>query len=199
MLDALPVPVPLVCGVSGAVLRRAASGDATAIIALLADDPISASRGDRAAGEDQPGYEAALAAVLAEPCNDLLVVECDGEIAGTFQLTLIPGMARRGARRLLIEAVRVRSDLRSAGLGSAMMRWVTDVAAAELDAALVQLTSDAARADAHRFYERLGFVGSHVGFKYAVTPCPTARATGSPACADAADSRAPRAGGPARR
>ena len=37
-----------------------------------------------------------------------------------------------------------------------------------LGAALVQLTSDAARTEAHRFYERLGYVGSHVGFKYNV-------------------------------
>jgi hypothetical protein len=29
----------------------------------------------------------------------------------------------------------------------------------------VQLTSNNARSDAHRFYERLGFVPSHVGFK----------------------------------
>jgi GNAT superfamily N-acetyltransferase len=89
---------------------------------------------------------------------------------GTFQLTRIPGMARQGSTRLLVEAVRVRSDLRSGGIGGAMMRWVTDVAAPALGVSLVQLTSDAARTDAHRFYERLGFTGSHVGFKYRVRP-----------------------------
>ena len=72
------------------------------------------------------------------------------------------------ARRLLVEAVRVRSDLRSSGIGSAVMRWVGDAAAPALGAAMVQLTSDAARTDAHRFYERLGYVGSHRGFKYTV-------------------------------
>ncbi|MFS2242947.1 GNAT family N-acetyltransferase [Microbacterium sp. OR16] len=78
----------------------------------------------------------------------------------------MPGMARQGARRLLVEAVRVRSDLRSGGIGSALMRWVSEDAAPALGAAMVQLTSDAARTDAHRFYERLGYIGSHVGFKY---------------------------------
>ncbi len=34
--------------------------------------------------------------------------------------------------------------------------------------ALVQLTSDKRRTDAHRFYERLGFVASHEGFKLAL-------------------------------
>jgi GNAT superfamily N-acetyltransferase len=62
--------------------------------------------------------------------------------------------------------VRVHGDARSSGIGSAMIRRVTDVAAEALDAGLVQLTSDAVRTDAHRFDERLGFVGSHVGFKY---------------------------------
>ncbi|MBO0981731.1 GNAT family N-acetyltransferase [Microbacterium sp. SD291] len=165
MLDALPLPHPLDSRSGRALLRRAVPEDADAVIALLSDDPISAARGDRASAEDRPAYATALAEILADPSNDLLVVELRGEVVGTLQLTLVPGMARRGARRLLVEAVRVRSDLRSSGLGSATMRWVSDDAAPALDVALVQLTSDAARTDAHRFYERLGYVGSHVGFK----------------------------------
>ncbi|MFY9713602.1 MAG: GNAT family N-acetyltransferase, partial [Microbacterium sp.] len=113
-------------------------------------------------------YVAALMEILAEPSNDLLVVELDGSVVGTLQLTSIPGMSRRGSRRLLVEAVRVRSDLRSSGIGSAVMRWVSASAAPAVGAAIVQLTSDASRTDAHRFYERLGYVGSHRGFKYAV-------------------------------
>lgn len=89
-----------------------------------------------------------------------------GEPIATMQLTRIPGLTRRGATRLLIEAVRVSSAHRSSGIGSAMMTWVVEVAAPAAGATLVQLTSDAARVDAHRFYERLGFVGSHRGFKY---------------------------------
>lgn len=85
-----------------------------------------------------------------------------------MQLTVIPGMARRGSTRLLVEAVRVSSERRSAGIGGEMMRWVMGPAALACGASLVQLTSDAARVDARRFYERLGFVGSHVGFKYHV-------------------------------
>ncbi|MFC4139987.1 MULTISPECIES: GNAT family N-acetyltransferase [unclassified Microbacterium] len=168
MLDALPLPHPFESRAGAAVLRRATPADADAVIALLADDPISASRGDQASDDDRPAYTAALVEILAEPSNDLLVVELDGSVVGTLQLTLIPGMARQGAKRLLVEAVRVRSTRRSSGIGSAVMRWVSDAAAPALGAALVQLTSDAARTDAHRFYERLGYTGSHVGFKYRV-------------------------------
>jgi len=169
MLASLPLPHVIDSHVGRATLRRATIADVDGIIALLADDPISASRGDRAADGDRPAYLSALGGILAEPSNDLLVVELGDAIVGTLQLTSIPGMARRGSRRLLVEAVRVRSDLRSSGIGSAVMRWVASTAAPALGASMVQLTSDAARTDAHRFYERLGFVGSHVGFKYAVT------------------------------
>ncbi len=136
---------------------------------LLADDPISATRGDKADASDTAAYRTALAEIATDPANDLLVmVNGKDEPLATMQLTRIPGMARRGSTRLLIEAVRVRSDNRSSGIGSAMMGWVTGTAAPAVGAALVQLTSDEARQDAHRFYERLGFIGSHRGFKYQV-------------------------------
>ncbi|SJN42394.1 Histone acetyltransferase HPA2 and related acetyltransferases [Microbacterium esteraromaticum] len=175
MLDALVLPQVLPSRADSeadgpVILRRATAADVEGLIALLADDPISASRGDIAAPDDHARYAAALRQILGDPSNDLLVAERADAVVGTFQLTLIPGMARRGSWRLLVEAVRVRSDLRSAGIGSAMMRWVTDEAASRLGADLVQLTSDAARVEAHRFYERLGFAGSHLGFKYPVRP-----------------------------
>ncbi|KQS10026.1 transcriptional regulator [Curtobacterium sp. Leaf183] len=169
MLHDLTLPVLLSPRSGDVTLRSAVHDDLDPLMALLSDDPVSAARGDVADESDRPRYATALRAVTEDPANALLVaVDRDGRLVGTFQLTRIPGMARQGSTRLLVEAVRVRSDLRSGGIGGAMMRWVTDVAAPALDVALVQLTSDAARVDAHRFYERLGFTGSHVGFKYRV-------------------------------
>jgi GNAT superfamily N-acetyltransferase len=148
-------------------MRRATLDDVDTILELLADDAVSAGRGDRNRPEDRPAYERAFAAIDRDPAQLLLVAESTADgVVGTMQLTLIPGMARRGAMRLQVEAVRVRSTRRSAGIGGRMIRWAMDVAPG-MGAALVQLTSDAARADAHRFYERLGFTASHVGFKYA--------------------------------
>lgn len=169
MIDDLALPVVLSARTGTVTLRDATDADLDALMALLADDPVSAARGDVADASDRPRYTAALRAVVEDPANALLVAQDQaGRLMGTFQLTRIPGMARQGSTRLLVEAVRVRSDLRSSGIGGAMMRWVTDVAAPALGVSLVQLTSDAARTDAHRFYERLGFTGSHVGFKYRV-------------------------------
>lgn len=160
------------------VLRRATLDDLSTIIDLLADDPISAARGDSADASDREAYEVAFAAIDRDPAQRLLVVvdsdgpsidgpSNDGPVVATMQLTVIPGLARRGAARLQIEAVRVASTQRNRGIGAAMMRWAIEDARAS-GVPLVQLTSDAARVDAHRFYERLGFEASHVGFKHRV-------------------------------
>ncbi|WP_440708862.1 GNAT family N-acetyltransferase [Herbiconiux sp. YIM B11900] len=171
MLDPLNLPVSVEATRASVLIRRADRDDLGAIMRLLADDPVSAGRGDTASRADEPAYAAGLDRILADPGNDLLVaVDETKGVVGTLQLTLIPGMARRGSTRLLVEAVRVASSERSSGIGGALMRWVTGTAARELGASLVQLTSDAARVDAHRFYTRLGFVDSHVGFKYTVAP-----------------------------
>jgi GNAT superfamily N-acetyltransferase len=177
VLSDLRLPTSVPARDAGVLVRRATPDDLRAIMRLLSDDPVSAGRGDVASDEDEGAYAAALSRILADPSNDLLVaVDGDQVVVGTLQLTVIPGMARRGSTRLLVEAVRVASTERSSGIGSALMRWVVGEAAVDLRAPLVQLTSDAARTDAHRFYQRLGFVDSHVGFKYPVTlPPPTAR------------------------
>src|SRR5690606_31585547 len=124
---------------------------------------------DVASPEDESAYRAALEAVLAAPGNDLLVVvDAQGTVIGTLQLTLIPRMARRGSTRLLVEAVRAASERRSGGGGRAHIRCTTDGVAPALGAGLVQLTSDAQRTDAPRFYLRLGFIDPRIGFKYRV-------------------------------
>ncbi|MFU8946379.1 GNAT family N-acetyltransferase [Mycetocola zhadangensis] len=169
MIASLTLPTTLATRSAMVTLRRATAVDLDALITLMSDDSISAARGDRADATDAPAYEAALVAVTTDPSNDILVAVDDKDVVvATLQLTRIPGLARRGATRLLIEAVRVSSSQRSNGIGSAIMRWVTDTAAPAVGARLVQLTSDEARKDAHRFYERLGFVGSHRGFKFSV-------------------------------
>lgn len=142
-------------------MRPARVEDLPEIVAMLADDPLGASREDL---DDPAPYRRAFDAIEADPHQHLVVADADGAVVGTLQLTVIPGLSRKGASRALIEAVRVHSGHRGDGLGAAMVRWAVDEARRQ-DCSLVQLTSDATRKDAHRFYERLGFTASHVGFK----------------------------------
>ena len=142
-------------------IRRAVADDVAAIVALIADDQIGQ---DRDGGELAP-YAQAFAAIDADPAQ-LLVVVTDplGAVVGTLQLTFIPGLARRGALRAQIEAVRVSQHLRGQGVGTELLAWAIHKAHRR-GCALVQLTSDKQRQDAHRLYGRLGFVASHEGFK----------------------------------
>ncbi|GAA3054005.1 hypothetical protein GCM10020000_40020 [Streptomyces olivoverticillatus] len=94
-----------------------------------------------------------------------MVAVRDGRTVGTLHLTVIPGLSRRGATRSLVEAVRIHRDERGSGLGTQLIQWAIEASRRE-GCSLVQLTSDATRVDAHRFYERLGFEASHLGFKY---------------------------------
>ncbi|WP_431491442.1 N-acetyltransferase family protein [Glutamicibacter sp.] len=153
------------------LLREAQAADLEQIIALMADDEIR--RAEYAgAGDEGEHYLEAFNEIDADPAHTLIVVEGnDGTIVGTMQLTTLPGLARRGAKRMQIEAVRVASGLRGGGLGTEMIRWA--IAEAEnKKISLIQLTSDAQRLDAHRFYEGLGFTASHVGFKMRIAISP---------------------------
>jgi GNAT superfamily N-acetyltransferase len=142
------------------VLRRATAGDVPAIVALLTDDPLGAAR----EGSGLPPYEAAFAAVDADPAHLLVVADDGGTVVGTLQLSFLPGLSRGGALRAQVEGVRVAAAARGRGLGEAMLRWCADEARRR-GAALLQLTTDTRRPGAHRFYERLGYVPSHVGMK----------------------------------
>jgi ribosomal protein S18 acetylase RimI-like enzyme len=147
-------------------VRRAERVDVPAIVDLIAADQIGAARDGSA---DLEPYERAFAAIDGDPAQLLVVVTepAGGAVVATLQLTVIPGLARRGSLRGQIEAVRVRADLRGRGLGQALMSWAIDEARRR-GCTLIQLTSDKRREDAIRFYGRLGFTASHEGLKLRV-------------------------------
>ncbi|WP_395351974.1 GNAT family N-acetyltransferase [Variovorax sp. UC122_21] len=151
------------------VFRTATRADLAAIVALLADDPLGREReaASPAADAIDARYLAAFEAIAAD-ANQQLVVATEGDtVVGTLQLSFIPGIARQGAWRGQIEAVRIASQRRDAGLGQRMFEWAI-ARCRERGCALVQLTTDKRRPDAHRFYEKLGFVASHEGYKLAL-------------------------------
>lgn len=143
------------------LFRQARRQDVPAIVAMLADDPLGAQREGDPADER---YLAAFDRIDADPYDELIVAERDGKVIGTMQLSYLAGLSRLGAERCQIEAVRVAAAARGQGLGRRMIQWAVDRARAR-GCAMVQLTSDKSRTDAHRFYASLGFTASHEGYK----------------------------------
>lgn len=113
---------------------------------------------------DDPRYRAAFDRIAADPSHRLIVAERDGEIVGTLQISILPGLPNFGMTRGHLENVHIRADQRGNGLGTELVQWAVE-RCREAGCGLVQLTSNKVRRDAHRFYERLGFVKSHEGMK----------------------------------
>lgn len=152
---------------SSVVLRRAKTDDLPAIVNLIAADPLGATRDGAKAAGDLAAYQRAFQVIDSDPAHVLIVAESGHDVVATMQLSFIPGLARRGALRAQIEAVRVHETYRGRGLGAAIFAWAINEAR-QRGCALVQLTTDKSRTSAHRFYERLGFVASHEGMKLAL-------------------------------
>ncbi|MFG2748153.1 GNAT family N-acetyltransferase [Streptomyces xanthophaeus] len=142
-------------------IRSATVADLPAVVAMLADDPLGASRESL---DDLTPYLAAFKRLDEDPHQHLVVAVRADRVVGTLQLTIVPGLSRKGSTRSIIEGVRVHADERGSGLGTRFIEWAIEKSRLE-GCQLVQLTSDVTRTDAHRFYERLGFTASHVGFK----------------------------------
>jgi GNAT superfamily N-acetyltransferase len=148
---------------SGLRIREARAGDLEAIVRLHEEDSLGQHR-DCWTLETRPAYEAAFAEIAASPGNTLYVAEEGGIVVGTFQLTFIPNLTGRGALRVKVESVKVAAARRSQGIGARMMAFAEEEARRR-GARLLELTSNKARTDAHRFYERAGYVRTHEGFK----------------------------------
>lgn len=144
-------------------MRDAREADLPAIVAMLADDEFGRAREDASLPLD-PAYVAAFHAIDGSGRQRLIVAERDGRIVGTLQLSFLAGISMHGAWRGQIEAVRIDGSLRGQGLGAQLVAWAVEECRAR-GCKAVQLTSHRDRADAHRFYERLGWERSHAGFK----------------------------------
>jgi GNAT superfamily N-acetyltransferase len=145
------------------IFRRATEADIPMITGLLADDILGSSR-EATGAESYLQYLNAFRVIDADVNQFLLVVDDEAKIVGTLQLTFILGLAGRGLKRGQIEAVRVASDRRGEKIGEAMLNWALEKYRRE-QCGIVQLTTDKTRTEAHRFYDKLGFRPSHIGYK----------------------------------
>lgn len=143
------------------IIREAERADLSAIVALLHEDVIREVDESEVPPE---AYAAAFDEITADAHQQLLVGELDGQVVATAQLTWVRHLTYVGGLMCQVESVRVRSDHRGLGLGRELMDHIVGVAR-ERGAVRVELTTNRARERAQEFYQRLGFVPSHVGMK----------------------------------
>lgn len=145
------------------LIRPAHVGDLPRIVELL--QALSLSDGARREDPaDLAPYERALREIDANPYQQVLVADYDHRVVGCVSLTVVPNLSYRGRPYLLIESMVVDAALRGKGIGRALVERCIEEARAA-GCFRLQLTSNRAREDAHRFYQRLGFVHSHHGYK----------------------------------
>ena len=149
------------------IFRVAVYDDVSSIIRLLADDELGSLR-EKFENPIPKSYYSAFELFDKDPNHELNVTELDGEVIGTLHLMFLPSLSFQGGLRAQVESVRVDTQHQNQGVGSEMMKWAIQ-RAKDRNAHIVQLTTHKSRADAHRFYERLGFKGTHLGMKLNLT------------------------------
>jgi GNAT superfamily N-acetyltransferase len=152
--------------VAGVTIRRARREDVEAIVRLLADDRLGASR-ETVLDPLPEAYLRGFDAIDRDDRSLLVVAEDHEAVVGTMHLNFLQYLTHEAGERAQVEAVRVASSHRGTGLGRAMMTWAVE-RARDRGCVMVQLTTDKRRPDALRFYEAVGFVASHEGLKLAL-------------------------------
>ena len=144
-------------------IRRATEADLPRIVELLSQLSLGDDR-DTPAEPLPENYRAALRQIEADPRQQLLVVEAEGHVVATGTLGIIPNLSYRGRPWAFVEGLVVDSSARGKGYGEALLRYAIEEAR-RAGCYKVSLTSNKRRTEAHRFYEKLGFVATHEGFR----------------------------------
>lgn len=152
-------------------LREARREDVARIAELIMLGAAKATRtpSEIAEAAGDPAHLSGFEQIQASPDNALFVAERGGEVIGTFQVTLIPGIAEFGRKRAKLESVHIAPAERGRGIGRMMIGFAERFARAH-GATIIELSSNKSRLDAHRFYRDLGFDQSHEAFKKVLTP-----------------------------
>ena len=138
----------------GVTLRGARVGDAVALAVLLGE-----------LGYPSTPEQAAerLARIADDPSTMAIVAEADGQVAGLGALH-VQTLVERDELGCEVAALVVGERFRRRGIGELLMRALEDEARAHGGKHLVLNTAHR-RADAHAFYEALGY--EHTGRRYA--------------------------------
>jgi len=145
------------------VFRNARREDLAAIIGLHEADLLG-GHGDVWSDENRPRYEAAFEALLTDDREHIFIAELDGVVIGSMIATLLVELTGRAKPHVLFRSIQIAESHRSQGIGALMMEHA-EADARHWGASVAELTSSTKRANAHRFYARLGYIQSHLGFK----------------------------------
>lgn len=145
------------------VVRVATRDDVPGMMRLLRTE-LPHSLDLATSGENDPRYLEAFERVSADQNQLLIVATMKERVVGATQMTMIPYVAYGGGWIGHIEAFAVDPFVRRQGVGARLVAFAVDAARAR-GCFRLQLTSNKRRSEAHRFYERVGFVASHEGFK----------------------------------
>jgi ribosomal protein S18 acetylase RimI-like enzyme len=148
---------------SSARIRDATEADIPRLLELLAQLTPDRQR-EEITPQLEERYRAAFRAIESDPRQRLLVAEVDGLLAGTLVLVIVANLTHEGRPYALVENVVVDERLRGSGHGEALMRYAMAEAQRAGCYKLV-LTSNKRRAEAHRFYRRIGMEATSEGFR----------------------------------
>lgn len=151
---------------TGLNIRTATASDLPQLVRMLADDFLGQQR-EVFTDPVAASYSAAFAAIERDPNNEIVVGCIDDVLVATLQITYTPSLSFQGSWRATVESVRTAAHLRGQGIGTTMMADAVERARMR-GCRMVQLSTNKQRADAKRFYERLGFIATHEGMKLAI-------------------------------
>ncbi|HEY5625659.1 MAG TPA: GNAT family N-acetyltransferase [Dehalococcoidia bacterium] len=142
-------------------VRAATEADLPRLIELMAQlRPEEPEAEDLSRAEDYAGVFARMTA----QGQRVLVAENGGRIVGALVLAIVENITKRGTPYAIIENVVVDEAARGERHGEALIEQAV-AEARRAGCYKVSLTSNKRRREAHRFYERLGFVQTHEAFR----------------------------------
>jgi GNAT superfamily N-acetyltransferase len=145
-------------------IREATEADLPQLVGLLTQLAPDEAERENVSSPLPYEYHIVMRQILETPGQHVFVLEERGKIVGTAALSVVPNVSHRGTPYAIIENVVVDGKARSTGYGELLMRHAIEEAR-RAGCYKVSLTSNKRRTEAHRFYERLGFVRSHEAFR----------------------------------
>jgi N-acetylglutamate synthase-like GNAT family acetyltransferase len=133
-----------------AIVRRAAPTDAAAITALYAQLVSNSS---------VSVLPERIAQVAKDLNTALLVCEYGGHVCGTALVSLCADVMFKAQPFAVVENVVIDESARGQGVGTTLFQYIESFCR-DAECSKIMLLSAVDREDAHRFFERMGFVGS---------------------------------------